>query len=90
MIDNFNDFYTLAVKRRNAAEHSNHSAYTLIEGDIRDDAALDRAFQHGPFDVVVHLAAMAGVRPSLLQPAHYMDVNVVGTQKILDRIIPSR
>lgn len=89
VIDNFNDFYAPAVKRRNAAEHSAHPAYTLVEGDIRDDVALDRAFQHGPFDVVVHLAAMAGVRPSLLQPAHYMDVNVVGTQKIIDRIIPN-
>jgi UDP-glucuronate 4-epimerase len=87
-IDNFNDFYDPAVKRRNSAEHKHHAAYTMVEGDIRDDAALDKVFAHGPFDVVVHLAAMAGVRPSLSQPAHYMDVNVVGTQKILDRIIP--
>lgn len=87
-IDNFNDFYDPTVKRRNSAEHRKNSAYTIIEGDIRDDAALDQVFAKGPFDVVVHLAAMAGVRPSLSQPAHYMDVNVVGTQKILDRIIP--
>lgn len=88
VIDNFNDFYNPAEKRINTKPHLTSSNYTLIEGDIRNDADLDRAFAHGPFDVVVHLAAMAGVRPSLEMPAYYMDVNVNGTQKILDRIKP--
>lgn len=90
VIDNFNDFYDPSVKRRNVSEHLKHSNYKLFEGDIRQDGDLDLVFGRGPFDVVVHLAAMAGVRPSMLRPALYMDVNVSGTQKILDRIIATR
>jgi UDP-glucuronate 4-epimerase len=86
VIDNFNDYYDPRVKRFNVREHLKHSAYNLFEGDIRNDDDLDQVFAQGPFDVVVHLAAMAGVRPSLQQPAYYMDVNVNGTQKLVDRI----
>jgi len=53
-IDNFNDFYLPAVKRSNVLGHQSYATYTLVEGDIRSDATLDRAFAHGPFDVVVH------------------------------------
>jgi len=87
-LDNFNDFYDPAVKRGNIIQHQSNAGYKLIEGDIRDDRALDKVFAGAPFDLVVHLAAMAGVRPSLANPANYFDVNVLGTQKILDRIIP--
>src|SRR5471030_418408 len=48
---------------------------------------MSEAFSHGPFSTVVHLAAMAGVRPSLEQPAYYMDVNVNGTQILINQII---
>lgn len=89
VIDNFNDYYDPAEKRANIKEHLKSSKYTLVEGDIRNDVDLDKAFAHGPFDVVMHLAAMAGVRPSLENPAYYMDVNVSGTQKIIDRIKPN-
>lgn len=85
-IDSFNSFYAPAAKRKNIESHLKHQKYKLIEGDIRDGAALSEAFAHGPFDVVVHLAALAGVRPSLLKPAEYMDVNVVGTQKLIDQV----
>jgi UDP-glucuronate 4-epimerase len=88
VLDNFNDFYNPSVKRANVATFLKHPAYTLVEGDLRDDSAMDKLFSYGPFDCVVHLAAMAGVRPSLLKPALYMDVNVSGSQKLIDRILP--
>ena len=87
VIDNFNDFYSPQAKRRNVAGFLNNANYKLVEGDLRDDRAMDQVFSHGPFDVVVHLAAMAGVRPSLQNPGLYMDVNVVGSQKLIDRIV---
>lgn len=89
VLDNFNGFYDPAAKRRNIAEHIKHPKHRLVEGDLRDDRSLESAFSDGPFDVVVHLAAMAGVRPSIQQPALYMDVNVNGTQKLLDSIVAS-
>ena len=89
VLDNFNDFYNVESKRRNIANHLLQPDYFLLEGDLRSDVDLDRVFEYGPFDVVVHLAAMAGVRPSLLHPDLYMDVNVLGTQKLLNRLIKS-
>ncbi len=65
VLDNFNDFYEPAIKRANAAELR---GARVIEGDIRDQALVARLFREGYFDAVVHLAAMAGVRPSLLDP----------------------
>jgi UDP-glucuronate 4-epimerase len=84
VFDNFNDFYDQQIKRENVVEHKKSANYKLIEGDIRDREAVKRAFSEGPFDTVIHLAAMAGVRPSLENPALYMDVNVNGTQNVLD------
>jgi UDP-glucuronate 4-epimerase len=89
VLDNFNDFYSASTKRANIKEHTAHQNYKLIEGDLRDPESLQRAFAQGPFDVVVHLAAMAGVRPSLENPALYMDVNVNGTQFVIDHILKS-
>src|SRR5277367_2006500 len=87
VIDNFNDFYSQKAKRDNITEHRKDSNYKLIEGDIRDQTVVKQAFSQGAFDVVVHLAAMAGVRPSLEQPALYMDVNVNGTQNLLNQAV---
>jgi UDP-glucuronate 4-epimerase len=82
-IDNFDPFYPRATKTQNLARLQTNAAFSFIEGDIRDAAALERAF--GPrADVVVHLAALAGVRPSLAEPARYADVNLVGTQRVID------
>lgn len=89
VIDNFNDFYNPDCKRDNIKEHIRHSGYTLIEGDIRDKDSLERAFSRDKFDTVVHLAAMAGVRPSLSNPSLYMDVNIGGTQNLLDLMASS-
>ena len=83
VLDNFNTFYDPAIKRANAeALKGAH----VVEGDIRDEACLDALFEEGRFDAVVHLAAMAGVRPSLEQPLLYEDVNVRGTLLLLERI----
>jgi UDP-glucuronate 4-epimerase len=74
-VDNFNDSYDPQVKRRNIANSLRTQNFRLIEGDIRDSDLMDTAFD-GDTDVVVHLAAMAGVRPSIAQPLLYSDVNV--------------
>ena len=83
VLDNFNDFYDPALKRANAAR----LADAHIEcGDLRDRALVARLFEQGEFDGVIHLAAMAGVRPSLLDPLHYEDVNVRGTLILLEEL----
>jgi len=83
VIDNFNDFYDPAIKRQNASELSGAE---IVEADIRDEGAVAELFAKNKFDVVVHLAAMAGVRPSLLDPLHYQDVNIRGTLILLEEI----
>ncbi|QDU67415.1 GDP-mannose 4,6-dehydratase [Engelhardtia mirabilis] len=85
VLDNFNDFYDPAIKRANA-EAVKAAGARLVEGDIRDAEGMARLFTEGNFDAVIHLAAMAGVRPSLLDPLHYEDVNVRGTLILLEQI----
>lgn len=88
VLDNFNDYYNPAVKRDNVANQLKDTRYTLVEGDLRNIETMKTLFDKcGPFDVVVHLAGAAGVRPSLNNPAFYMDVNVLGTQHLLDQMI---
>ena len=77
-LDNFNDFYDPAIKRKNVGEFAGSGLFTLEEGDILDAAFLDGVFQNS-FDVVVHLAAYAGVRPSIENPALYSRVNIEGS-----------
>lgn len=82
-VDNFDEFYAAALKRGNVAEHLGHPRYSLVEADIRDpDAMLARLTRE--YDVIVHLAAKAGVRPSIAAPILYQDVNVRGTQNLLE------
>jgi UDP-glucuronate 4-epimerase len=81
--DNFDPFYGRAIKEANLAVLRGQPRFSLVEGDIRDEVALGRAFAPRP-DVVVHLAALAGVRPSLAEPARYADVNLTGTQRVID------
>ncbi|MCX7708239.1 MAG: SDR family NAD(P)-dependent oxidoreductase [Clostridia bacterium] len=83
-LDNFNDFYDPLIKRRNIANALSYKNYTLIEGDIRDTSLLEQLFKNRPIDVVVHLAALAGVRKSLENPLEYIDVNVKGTTNLLE------
>ncbi|NUM56175.1 MAG: GDP-mannose 4,6-dehydratase [Candidatus Hydrogenedentes bacterium] len=83
-IDCFDSFYDPAIKRRNIAGALTSDRFRLHEIDICDEAALMRAFDAERPDVVVHLAARAGVRPSLEDPNLYNRVNVIGSQHILD------
>lgn len=83
-LDNFDDYYDPVLKRRNLAEASASPRFTLIEGDVRDPAALRRAFGCRPISRVFHAAARPGVRPSLHAPLLYEDVNVRGTLLLLE------
>ena len=83
VLDDFNDFYDPARKRANVAPFLERQDYRLVEGDIRDQALVDGLFRQG-FDAVVHLAARAGVRPSLREPILYEDVNCIGTLRLLE------
>ena len=82
-IDDFDDFYSPAIKRANLAEALPHPRFTLLEGDVRDADAMRRAIAEWKPAVIVHLAARAGVRPSIAQPMLYADVNVGGTVVML-------
>ena len=83
-LDNFNTFYDPQIKRRNLLQALTSDRFTLIEGDIRDRATVLEAFEEFQPQVVVHLAAMAGVRPSIENPALYTAVNLDGTVHLLD------
>ncbi len=82
--DNFNDYYDPVVKRRNLAKAMTNDRFRLAEADLLDEGAVRFAFEECDPDVVVHLAARAGVRPSLQDPNLYHRVNVIGSQHILD------
>jgi UDP-glucuronate 4-epimerase len=84
-IDDFNDFYDPRIKRRNIEKPCSYDNFHLIEGDIRDGALLSTVFARFSIQKVIHLAARAGVRPSLDQPLLYEDVNVRATIQLLDR-----
>lgn len=89
-LDNFDPFYPAPVKWSNVRWALSHPAFKLEEGDIRDRQLLRRIFTQQPVDVVIHLAAKAGVRPSILQPSEYFDVNVNGTLQILESMAETR
>jgi UDP-glucuronate 4-epimerase len=84
VIDDFNDFYEPAIKRANIREHLNDPRYNISEVDIRNRAALEQVFERNNFDCVVHLAARAGVRPSLSEPQLYSETNINGTLNLLE------
>ena len=84
VVDDFNDFYDPAIKHANIATHEPNPNFKLIEADIRDYDALARAFGETNFDCIVHLAARAGVRPSLTQPRLYVETNINGTVNLLE------
>ena len=83
-LDDFDPFYDPAIKRRNLAGASASPRFKLLEVDLRERAALLAALAAEKPDVVVHLAAQAGVRPSIVKPQLYVDVNVTGTLNLLD------
>ena len=82
-LDNFDDFYDPDVKWRNIETALKHPRFSLVEGDIRDPEAVKQALADDT-DAVVHLAARAGVRPTIEQPLLYQDVNVGVTTVLLE------
>jgi len=84
VLDDFNDFYNPSIKRDNIREHLKDLRYSIHEADIRDRAALAHVFNKSNFDCVVHLAARAGVRPSLSEPQLYTETNINGTVNLLE------
>lgn len=84
VVDDFNDFYAPAMKRANVAPFLEDEKFKLYEADIFNAESLKRIFDENRFDAIVHLAARAGVRPSLEQPKLYAETNVNGTLNLLD------
>jgi UDP-glucuronate 4-epimerase len=84
-IDNFDSYYSREIKERNLASFKDHPSFAFFEADILEEAALNKIFDSFSFDHIVHLAAKAGVRPSLEQPELYHQVNVGGTIQVLEQ-----
>jgi UDP-glucuronate 4-epimerase len=84
VLDNFDTFYDPAIKRLNVEAALTHPRYRLVEGDIRDAECVESTIASFGPNLIVHLAARAGVRPSIELPLLYQDVNVGGTQVILE------
>lgn len=83
-VDNFNNYYDPDLKCKNICDLEKHSGFKSYECDIRDANGLEKVFNENRIDTVVHLAAMAGVRPSIENPILYQEVNGVGTQNVLE------
>ena len=83
-IDEFNDYYDPKIKERNIASFTINNNFSFVKEDIRKKDLIDEIFKKNKPDVVVHLAARAGVRPSLSQPILYEEVNVLGTLNLLE------
>ena len=83
-LDNFDPFYDRRIKERNLSPLSGDPSFSFLEGDIRDASALARWGEGTPPDALIHLAAKAGVRPSVADPVGYADVNVNGTIRMLE------
>jgi len=88
-MDSFHPYYDPARKRANVREVEAEvsgapGSFSVVEGDVRDEALLARLFEEHRFDAVVHLAALAGVRASVEEPKEYFDVNLGGTLSLLD------
>lgn len=85
-IDNFCDFYNPKIKEDNVKELLQNENFKLYRADIRDRQAIKEIFDENNIDIVMHLAAMAGVRPSIENPILYQEVNCMGTQNILEEM----
>ncbi len=86
VIDNFNDYYDPKIKENNVKTNMDNQNYKLYKGDICDEHLVEKIFNENNIDCVVHIAARAGVRPSLENPLEYIKTNIYGTTNILDKI----
>jgi UDP-glucuronate 4-epimerase len=84
VVDDFNEFYDPAIKRANLSARLGNTNFKLVEADIRNQEALSQVFSEAGFDCIVHLAARAGVRPSLKEPRLYVETNINGTLNLLE------
>jgi UDP-glucuronate 4-epimerase len=84
-VDNFDDFYDPQIKSCNISSSLKNKNFRLVEADIREKAAMEKAVQN--VETVVHLAAKAGVRPSIAEPLLYSDVNINGTMVLLEAAV---
>jgi len=82
--DNFDPFYAREIKERNLEKSFSTGSFNLIEGDLNDSGDMENLFSGQKYDVVIHLAAKAGVRPSIKHPLDYTKVNIQGTQNLLE------
>lgn len=85
-IDNFDPFYSIEIKKKNLANFKSHQNFRFLEVDLSDKIALLKEFPN-KIDLIVHLAAKAGVRPSIDNPQAYIKANVVATQNLLDLMV---
>ncbi len=85
-IDDFNDFYDPKIKEENLKQAVKNPCFKLYRGDIRDKSLIDKIFKENAVDVVCHIAARAGVRPSLQDPILYEEVNCLGTLNLLEAV----
>ena len=81
VLDHFNDFYDPVIKRANVAHFPEVPVHEI---DVRDAESVNRVIGEGSFDAIVHLAARAGVRPSIREPKLYIDTNITGTFNLLE------
>ena len=86
VIDNFNDYYDVRLKEANVAPNLNNKNYKLYRGDICDRELVEKIFKENNIEKVVHIAARAGVRPSLENPPEYIRSNIDGTINILENM----
>jgi len=84
-LDNFCDYYDIKIKRNNLLELAKFDNFQIIKADIRSKSELEDIFSHHKFDIIIHLAAMAGVRPSIADPVLYTEVNINGTVNLLEQ-----
>lgn len=83
-VDDLNDYYDPRRKERNIKQHQKHPHYTFCKLDIRDKGALGSVFQEHTITSIIHLAARAGVRPSIAEPELYLTTNILGTLNLLE------
>jgi len=88
-IDNLNEFYNSSIKILNQLNHYEYEHYEFYEGDILNEGLVKSIFKKHDIEIVIHLAAMAGIRPSISNPTLYTEVNIIGTRIILDAMVES-